>query len=663
MIVNIMESLIHTIDMIDITELKINSIDDANNNKLNDYIDTCIKIATECAKELDYNRAYKYIMNALSVSFEHPKASKMLTEYTLHICLGIQQNFNKCLELLRIAEMYDPCNPILHYNIGLLLFKTNSLDSAVIHFKTGVALSIQSRDMETLYLNYMGMANVYSTAKCWSEAVYFLKKASAIKLDPECLSMLALGYTECRRGDLSENVYIQAISLCKNTHQLSSVYMNYGHLFAYNGDNEHAIQCYTKSLEYNNDNTLAFQNKLLSMCYSYSGDAMQLFLQHIKINKFLKNDIRRIKHTKELLFFDDIITTQYNKKCCRGEKLNIGFVSGDFKNHPVSFFLENLMTRYNKTKFAFYCYSQVCISPDWVNNVEFRIIHNEYTDTVVNKIRSDNIDILIDLSGHTAFNRLDVFARKPADIQMTYCGYPYTTGLTTIDYRITDTVCDNENSQDIYIEKLLFTKGCFLNYYTNMRNISQESPYLTSKKKRLTLCCFNRLNKISNICLDMYISILTLYPKVVIVFKTKGFNDSSVSKKFISRFPENIRNRIIIKKCNISHDSHLQEYNNVDFSLDTYPYSGTTTSCESLSMGVPVITLRGDIHFSNVTSSLLYYSGLYEYAVNTQDDYIKLISNLLSRPDTFYRNIKKNTSDAFNKMCSNTNNGLSIFMC
>ena len=649
-------SLESKLNSIDITELLLKSIGSKNCIELENYVNNKFVVVDYYLKN-NIDVAYKNVLDILGVSFENKRASKLLSRISLELCVKNQENLEKCLDILKVAIVYSPGNPLLYYNTGLVLFKLDKLEDSLLYFKIGLENSNTPQDT---YLNLIGISNVYSTVKCWVETLYYLNKANDIKPhDSECLCMLALGYTECRRTYLAGTLYNEAIKYSNNDIQKSNVYMNYGHLFAYNGNNRMALECYNNSIKYNPKNILAFQNKLLTMCYNYDGNNTVLYLQHILINKLLKPITKKItKHDNEILYLKKIVDDELKMY----SKLNIGFVSGDFKDHPVSFFLERLMTRYNKSKFAFYCYSNSNGIPEWECNVDFKCISKLDTAQVVDTIKKDNIHILFDLSGHTALNRLDVFAMKPSKIQITYCGYPYTTGLSTMDYRITDLICDTGNSQQYYSEKLVYTKNCFLNYYIEQSlasKINFESKF--NKSGILTLCCFNRLNKIGDKCVSVFNEILKRYSNTRIVFKTKGLLNTSVVDEFINNFDFSVRDRICIRPCNSTRELHILEYNDIDISLDTFPYSGTTTSCESLRMGVPVITLRGDIHFSNVSASLLHYSGIDDFIVNSQEEYINLIGKLLQRPKTFFEYLKKNTFESFSKMCSGDSGILEAF--
>jgi predicted O-linked N-acetylglucosamine transferase (SPINDLY family) len=280
-----------------------------------------------------------------------------------------------------------------------------------------------------------------------------------------------------------------------------------------------------------------------------------------------------------------------------------------------------------------------------------------------NLVYNDNIHILFDLAGHTAFNRLDVFAMKPSPIQITYIGYPYSTGLNEMDYRITDDICDKaEVSQKFYTEKLIMLDKCFLCYDpTVIKRDStgkqasflipplSEQPYIKNNKT-LRIGCFNRVNKITDSVINQINNIMLNFSNVHFVFKTKALINKKIQKQFINKFDTNVHNRITVLDCTISHEEHLSEYNKVDIALDTFPYSGTTTSCESLLMGVPVFTLYDSTYYfhpHNVTASILHNSDLSYYVVDNINELYAKIEELTQQDDTFWTTLKQQIRNKF----------------
>lgn len=256
-------------------------------------------------------------------------------------------------------------------------------------------------------------------------------------------------------------------------------------------------------------------------------------------------------------------------------------------------------------------------------------------------IHQDQVDILIELTGHTAGNRLDVVAMKPAPIQITYLGYPNTTGLSTVDYRFTDELADPWNTTQRFTEELIRLPKCFLTY-TAPQQPPPVSPLPALTNKFITFGSFNNLAKISQPVLMVWSAILRNIPNSRLVMKCKPFASAAVQQRILDQFIANgiDHSRIDLLPLMQRSFDHLKAYELMDISLDSWPYAGTTTTCESLFMGVPVITLRGSCHSHNVGSSLLNQVGLGSWIAQNDHDYVQIAINHAKNFDrlqvTFY---------------------------
>lgn len=565
-----------------------------------------------------FRKAISYFLNVLRIKFEDANATLQIISIYTQLCFINQNDKQKCLSNLQEGLLYSPTDATIHYNLGYIYLRLNKIELAMIHYKLAIELSNGKNTLENKRLkinSYNGIACIYKSVKQWPEALHYLLKAKQISnLDPDINNSLGTVYTEMRRTDLADKAYNTAIENYKNsfistdhTFLISEIHLNYGHMFSYNGENQKAIEQYNKSIKICPKFLLPFQNKIMNLCYLFDKlqDKMYITNQHKLINNIYK---QTIDNTKKYIF----------KAKNKGEKINIGIISGDFVDHPVSFFITTFLKNYNKNIFNVICYSECIIDNP---NLNFKLIKGTTSRECADIIYNDNIHILLDLTGHTAFNRLDVFYLSPAPIQITYIGYPFTTGLTSMNYRITDSICDDKIiSQQYYTEKLLFLENCFLCY-----DLPKELPTLTNNfiSTRLKIGCFNRLNKINDNVIEFYNDILLKNINIEFVFKTKALINKNIKSIFLNKFDTNVLDRINIIDCNITHDSHLLEYNNVDISIDTFPYSGTTTSCESLLMGVPVFTLYDKInyfHAQNVSTSILKNSDLDFFVLDNKED-------------------------------------------
>lgn len=611
-----------------------------------------------------FRKSLTYFFTILRVSFENERAIKQIISIFTHLCFLSQNDLQKCLNYLQEALLYSPGNETIHYNLGHIYQKMNKLELALIHYQLSLNLISanlkkpeQKQEAQQLRLNNLnGLSSIFRAIKQWPQALYYLLKSEKINnSDPDIQNQLGVVYTEMRRTDLAEIAYNKAIKnydktfiSTDKTFFLSELYLNLGHMHSYNGDNNKSIECYNKSLQVCPRFTLPFQNKIMNLSYIFDElqDKMYILNQHKLVNKIYEkgNGMFKFNHS----FFNN-------------EKINIGIISGDFIDHPVSYFISPLLKNFNENEFSITCYSECIIDTKlFNNNLKFKLIKNMSNKQIANLVYNDNIHILIDLSGHTAFNRLDVFALKPSPIQITYVGYPYSTGLYEMDYRITDNICDNPDvSQKFYTEKLLYLNNCFLCYdpdVVRMNNpISQKfelqltpPPYLTNKY--ITIGCFNRLNKITDNVISLFNEILLKFSSIRFIFKTKALINKIVRNNFLNKFHNSVRSRIKILDCTISHDEHLLTYNQIDLAIDTFPYSGTTTSCEALFMGVPVFSIWDKtfwFHPQNVTISILKNSGLDFYVCDDKQELFDKLKSIGNESDDFWYNLKNNTKNKF----------------
>lgn len=616
-----------------------------------------------------FEKALDSFRSILKLDYENKLALKQIVSIYTQLCVLTQNDFNQCLNFLQNALFFAPTNPTIHYNLGHIYNKQNKLELSLIHYKLSIELcshenkNEEKKENQQLLLNNLnGISSLYRSIKQWPEALYYLKKAEEInQTDPDIQNQMGVVYTEMRRTDLAEISYNKAIQHYEksfitpdHTSFLSDVYLNLGHMHSYNGNNSKSVESYNKSLKLSPNFNLPFQNKIMNLSYLFDEleDKMYIYNQHKLINKLFKEPDVKYQFTKS--FFDSYTTSGI---------INIGIISGDFLDHPVQFFISTFLKNFDNSRFKITCYSECVIDTSlYNNNLNFKFIKNMSAKTASDLIYNDNIHILFDLAGHTAFNRLDIFKFKPSPIQITYVGYPYSTGLNEMDYRITDNVCDKEEvSQKFYTEKLLYLKDCFLCYNPSSINknridsklpVLSEQPFLKNKKEYITIACFNRVNKITDNVIKLFNNILLKYNNVKFVFKTKALLNKNVKDQFINKFDKNVTSRIIIKDCTLTHEQHILEYNEIDIAIDTFPYSGTTTSCESLLQGVPVFTLYDSeyyFHPQNVTASILTNShqDLKYYVCDNTAEIIDKIGELLVKPESFWSELKQKVRTQF----------------
>ena len=320
-------------------------------------------------------------------------------------------------------------------------------------------------------------------------------------------------------------------------------------------------------------------------------------------------------------------------------RLRIGYVSPDFRRHSVGHFIEPIIAHQDHLSFEVYCYAEVA-SPD-DRTAHFRGLANHWRSTVgrsngavAAQIGQDRIDILVDLAGHTAGNRLGVFARQPAPVQVAWIGYPNTTGMAAMGYRLTDAVADPSGPADHnHTETLVRLTSSFL-CFAPPADAPDVGPLPSSTNGYVTFASFNHLPKVNPAVIEAWAAILKSAPGSRLVIKSRTLADPETRERYNGLFTaEGIEpGRIDLVSWIPSTAGHLGAYGGVDIALDAFPYNGTTT-CEALWMGVPVIALGGDRHAGRVGASLLTRVDLPQLIADNSADYVATAVALANSPD------------------------------
>ncbi len=317
--------------------------------------------------------------------------------------------------------------------------------------------------------------------------------------------------------------------------------------------------------------------------------------------------------------------------------LRVGYVSGDFCSHSVAYFFEPLLEAHDPAVVEAWGYGNVPHQDVVTDRLKTKFQHYRNIcgvpdAQVVQWILADQIDILVDLSGHTGENRLGVLARKPAPIQVSFLGYPDTTGMDQVDYRFTDRWADRAQAQAYYAEKLVFLEVGF-NCYGPPDFAPKVGELPAQGNGFLTFGSFNNSYKINDRTLCLWCRVLQALPESQLLLKFGGGDDDSVRETFLRRFQERgIAAERIRMVGRLPVVKHLELYNQVDLALDTFPYQGTTTTCESLWMGVPVLSLLGQHHVSRVGLSLLKRVGLEVFASSSEAEWVDKAVSFAEQP-------------------------------
>ncbi|MCW2249405.1 putative O-linked N-acetylglucosamine transferase (SPINDLY family) [Azospirillum fermentarium] len=322
-----------------------------------------------------------------------------------------------------------------------------------------------------------------------------------------------------------------------------------------------------------------------------------------------------------------------------GRRLRIGYVSPDFRLHSVAMFLLPLLAAHDRTRVELFAYSNVELPDAVTDHIRrsvdgWRAIQGVTDDAAAAQIRADGIDVLVDLTGHTANNRLGIFAHRPAPVQVSWLGYPATTGLAAINARFTDAVADPPGESDgHHSERLVRLEGGFL-CYRPLSAVPDPAPPPCLENGFVTFGSFNTLNKLNPEVAALWARVLHAVPDSRLLLKAGPLVDGSVRRRVLGLFASHgvPAGRIGLRARVPDNDGHLKAYGWMDVALDPFPYNGTTTSCEALWMGVPVLTLPGVRHAARVGASLLTAAGRPDLIAADADDFVAKAAALAADP-------------------------------
>jgi len=323
-----------------------------------------------------------------------------------------------------------------------------------------------------------------------------------------------------------------------------------------------------------------------------------------------------------------------------GRRLRVAILSPDLRAHSCAYFLEPLVRHLDPARFELYLYHDH-FREDAVSArlkgfaAVWRNFCGRSGTEFEQTVRADAPDILIDLAGHTGLtNRLPLFARHLAPVQVTYLGYPNTTGLTAMGWRLTDAIADPVGEADAFAtEKLLRFAPTAWAYEPPAKAPVPNAPPCTTGRP-VTFGCFNNLTKMTDTMFTLWGRLLAAVPDARLVLKGRGLSDATVRQRYLDRFAACglPADRVDLLERTAETADHLALYHQVDIALDSIPYNGTTTTCESLWMGVPVVTLLGDRHVARVSASLLHAVGHPEWVAETNEDFIRIAAGLAADP-------------------------------
>jgi predicted O-linked N-acetylglucosamine transferase (SPINDLY family) len=513
-----------------------------------------------------------------------------------------QNRFAEAVMSYQQALRLHPAWAEAHNKLGLALAAQGKLDEALAAFEEAVRLQPDYAEAHS------NLGNVFSLQRKLPEAI--ARYQQAVRIKPEyAQAHNNLGVALRSLGMLDEAVESlqQAIRLRPND---ADAHSNLGIALAHQGRPAEARASFEQALRLKPDFAGAHSNLLFLANYDPQADPEALFAEHRRWESMHGQVPARRVHGNDR----------------RPERrLRVGYVSPDFCKHPVAYFVESILAHHHPEQVETICYAEVPF-PDAVT-ARLRALAHGWRSTcgltdaqVADLIRGDGIDILVDLAGHSAGSRLRAFAYKPAPVQVTYLGYPNTTGLTTVDYRLTDAVADPQDEPVRHTEELVRLPGGFC-CYAPPADAPDVTPLPAQKAGYLTFGSLHNVNKLNAPVLDLWSAILQALPSArLLVYRhtLTGSARDNLHRELIQR-------GIACERLDLRHQAaggHLGVYGEVDVSLDVFPWSGHTTACESLWMGVPVLTLYGTRHAGRMASSALSQLGLDNWIAPTPEAYL-----------------------------------------
>ncbi|MBK8161710.1 MAG: tetratricopeptide repeat protein [Gammaproteobacteria bacterium] len=506
-----------------------------------------------------------------------------------------------------------------YYNLALVQFRMRRLDEAIASYQTAIRLK---PDFAEAYSN-LGHACIELDRL--DEALQCCQKSIAIEPGfAPARNNLGLAFFRMRRVDEAISQFKSAITL--DPGYVEACY-NLGVALTNAGLQEEAMQWFTKALALNPDSPEAHGTRLFSMHYLATITARESCAAHrefaARCEAPLRPHWRPHTNTRE-----------------PARRLRIGYVSADFLGHPVAYFIEPAIARHDRSQLEVFCYFNSVRHDAWTERLQAAADHwldcaNLTDDQLAGRISKDGIDILVDLAGHTRSGRLLTFARKPAPVQVTYLGYPATTGLDAMDYRLCTLDTDPPGQEAFHSEalyRLPRTLWCY-------RPLAGRTPGMSSHTARnghVTFGSFNNFAKVSPECIACWAAILSAVPgaRLVMTSVPEGSARTRLAQRFAAQGIEAARLHLHDK---LPVQDYWQLLRGIDIALDPFPYTGTTTTCETLWTGIPVVTLIGQTSVARSGYALLKTVGLEELAAADTEGYVRLAVELAHDPDRLAR--------------------------
>jgi protein O-GlcNAc transferase len=545
----------------------------------------------------------------MSTNLRHALAAR---DNKLGSALAAQGKLDEAVACFRRAVELNPDYAEVHNNLGAVLGKQGKLDEATACFRR--ALAVQPG-----YANaHDNLGAVLGKQGKLDEAAACCRRALELKPDyAEAHDNLGAVLAKQDKFDDAVVHFRRALELKSD---LAEAHNHLGLALMQQGNIDEALACFRKALEVRPQFVLAHSSILFALQYQPGTTLAQLDAAHREYDE---------RHAAPLRASWRPHDNEPNPDRC----LRLGFVSADFGFHPVGYFLVRVLENLDGRQVETMCYSNRATADAMTNRLRaaatnWREVHGLDEQQLADQIRADRIDILFDLAGHTAGNRLLAFARKPAPIQITWLGYVGTTGLEAMDYLLADRYEVPQGAEPYLRERVLRMPDGYV-CYDPPSDAPAVSPLPALERGHVTFGSFNNLAKITPNVVDLWAAVLRRVTLSRLVLKYPGLDAPSVTRRMEAMFAQRgvDRGRLeLLGKS--SHEDLLRQYQRVDIALDPFPYNGGLTTCEALWMGVPVVTWPGETFAGRHSLSHLSNVGLLETIAGDLKGYVELAAGL-----------------------------------
>ena len=575
----------------------------------------------------------------------------------------------------------DPDNADVLSLRGTLYFQSGRHEAAVANLERAIALK---PDQASWYAN-LGVA--LRALERYPEGAAALRQALTLRPDyPEALSNLGLVLHQMSEFEEAIDSFRQAIALRPN---MPGFHLNLGGTYLHLGRYEDAAASFRTTLQHNPNHAAARSNLGVALIKLGQLDAAEVEMRKAielkpgsaeawrglgmalreqgkmgesldALGQAITLEPDNLEGRQQLLFVENYLgkgtpaeaasharafgamlppgeSSRFGNSPDPERPLRVGFVSADFRRHPVAQFVGHLLPLFDRRRMDVTLYANQTITDEVtavLKQVEdkWQPIKTLRDDAAERLIRDDGIDILIDLSGHTGGNRMGLFGRRPAPVQATWLGYSGTTGLATIDHIIADASVIPPGDETNFSEVPIRLPDAYLCYapptFSGFTATVAPPPALANGY--VTFGSYNKLDKMSDATVACWARVLHAVPRSKLLLKSATFTKAEVCRVTEARFAAHgiAADRLVLKPQNSSYLLHFQSYSEVDICLDPFPYNGTTTTCDAFWMGVPMVTLVGDRFISRVGSSLLRAVGLGDLVADDVEAYVAIASRL-----------------------------------